>query len=361
MRILFCTILLTLFIAPAFAGEGGEWKPSFEGSRISDEFWGMATGDIDGDSSGETLLLKRREVLVGRMDGKDFKKVFSCELPGAALGARVYLFDLDGDNRDEIVVAAVEDELPASMAFDIEDGKCSSIFTRERVMLRAAENDSGSKKLFGQSWSTNSFFFGPVCEYGLVKGKLKKGDCLKIPNYVNIYQFASVPAEAGTQFAVVKGHDRLQLYEKVKGGFAREWQSGEKFGGSLNILEASQREIMGEVTSNDVEFDVPPIVSYSGGALSLIAVRHDMPIGSFIGKKPLIRGCELVAFAPDQSFVFKEFRKTMRMPGAVTDALLQELPNGNGRILLLMQAEQGMFTNAQKSFIIGFDLPAASQ
>lgn len=359
MRILILAISLLFFTLPAFAGD--DWRPSFEGGRMSEALWGMAQGSVGGDPAADTVLLARREVLVGQLGSKGFKRTASCEIPGTAAGARVYLFDLDGDGAREIIVSAVEDGMPASLAFAFADGKCRTIFTRARWSLRVIRDENGNEKFIGQGWSSDSFFSGPVVGLKFENGKLKAEGKMNLPRYVNIFQFVQIPGAADPEFAVVKGYDHLQVYEKRERGFGRIWKSGEKFGGSLNLLAASQREVMGEVTSDRVEFDTPPLVSLGDGGMLLIAVRHDMPIASFVGKRPLIRGSEVIVFAPDPSFVFDEILKTMRMPGVVTDAIVEPREGGGARLYVLMQDLQGMFMDARKSFVIGFDLPTGAK
>ncbi|MFH0799244.1 MAG: VCBS repeat-containing protein [Pseudomonadota bacterium] len=334
----------------------GEVSYAWASSRIGSPLWGMAFGDIDG-TGRKLLLLERGRVLVGKLGEKGFEQQALCDLPGRAEGARIYTMDLDGDGVEEIVVSAVEEGLPASLALSFKDGKCRTLFERERWSLRVIEDLQARKTLTGQSWSSDSFFFGPVFELKFEGKKLKKVQKIGLPTAVNLFQFAALPGE-DERLAVIKGYQPLEVYEKMSRRFKRTWRTGVRFGGGLNILATSQRAVLGEEMADMVEFNLSPLVSVRGADFALIAPRHDMPLKGFIGRRPSVHGATVVEFRPDPALFFEEISRTINIPGAIVDYVIGDLRSeGKQRLFVLMQDDPSMFKEGERSIIFEFEMP----
>lgn len=311
--------------------------------------WGMAEGDLYGDGKSEFLLLARDSVKIGRLTDSGFETESFCNLPGLAKGSRVYTYDLDQDGRDEIIVSAVEGGMPASVAFNFKDKTCSILFERARYSLRVVRNLDGKNVLLGQGSGQGAFFFGPIYEMSLEGGRLKPVTKYEVPRYTNIYQFTELPPNGETaRFAVVKGWNPIEVHEKRRNSFKKTWRSGERFGGTINILGAEERDVLGEVAANHVDFDVSPVAS--GGDFRLYVVRHTMPLRGVIGKRPMVGGAEVVEFSWDPSLGFMEKSRTVKLPGAIVDVFM-----GHG-LFVLMQGEVGMFHEGESSTILTFEM-----
>lgn len=352
----------SLFTAPIFGADSGLRLPggsqdvnySWAGKRLAGAYWGLAFGDVDKDGAKEAMLLLRRGVKIGKFAGEGFHEDASCNLPGLAEGARIYAYDLDNDGGDEIVVSAVEEGLPSSLALKFENGSCRVLVERARMSVRVALSDEGKKILMGQGWSSGSFFFGPIYEIKFEGGKFKEYSRVDIKKGVKLFQFAWVPGGGGA--VVVRGYNPLEFYEKSGKKFKSVWRTGERFGGTINQIESEQRDALGQVEEEFVRFDIPPLVRAINGSFEVIAYRHILPVKNVIGLKPAVSGAEIVSYAPDPAIVLRENARTLKLPGAVTDIVFGEFADGKKSVFVLMQNDPSMFRESESATILAFDM-----
>lgn len=314
----------------------------------------MARGDVDGDGQPETLLLDRRRVRIGRIEGQAFKEMGTCPLPGRSEGARLYVQDLTGDGRAEIIVSAVEEGLPASAIFSWDEKGCRPIVERARWSLRVA-----GARLLGQGWSSSSFFFGPISELALVGGKIETAARSDLPRDTRLFQFDRLPGDGGVRAVLLKGYAPLEVRERQGKRFKRVWRSAERFGGSTNLLPASQRDILGSERSEGVAFDTPPIAGQAAGRAFLLSVRSQLPLREVIGRRPGVSGSRLVRFEEDPAVGFLPQGETVELPGCIVDAVVDDAPGGEGEeILVVTHPDCGMFERPTQSQLVSFRFSA---
>lgn len=318
--------------------------------RFDGALWGIDQGDVDGDGMPEALLLDRRRVRVGTFDGVSFMEKMACPIPGIAQGARVSTMDLTGDGRAEIIVSAVEEGLPASAIFTVDGKGCRPIVERARWSLRAAGG-----KLLGQGWSSSSFFFGPISELKLSGGKFEVTGKLDLPRNTRLFQFAPLPGTEEARVVLLKGYAPLEVRERQGGKFKRVWRSPDRFGGSTNLLAASQREVLESEKSGTVAFDTPPIAGAAAGRAFIFSVRSQLPMREIIGRKPGVSGSRVIEFADDPALGFLPRRETVEVPGCIVDAVEGDAPGpGEISILVVTHPDCGMFENPTQSQVILF-------
>lgn len=352
-------VAISAFIAvPIFGAAAGsrDINYSWAGKRLSGAYWGIAFGDVDGDASKEALVLSRGAVKIGKMTENGFDENASCSLPGRAEGARIYAIDLDGDGRDEIVVSAVEEGLPSSLGLKFKKDACEVLFERSRFSVRVAPSAEGRDILMGQAWSSDSFFFGPVFELKLEGRKLKESARVEIKKGAKLFQFAWVPCADGGERSIVmvKGYNPMEFYEQNGKKFKRVWRAGERFGGTVNLLTAEQRDVLGEVDSEFVRFDVPPLVRKWDGGFEVIALRHILPIKNVIGLRPAVSGAEVAIFEPDPAIILREKFRSQKLPGAIADIAFGEFTGGRQALFVLMQNDPSMFRESEGTTILAF-------
>ncbi len=351
---------LISFSPPLLAGERAsgvrERNYTWAGQRIAGNILSLATARLKAGEADFLLLLTDKEILIGRLGGKGFEKIASCVLPGTVQGARIYSFDLDGDGIEEIIVSAVDDGIPASFALSYSDGRCRTLFERERHSLRVI--GEGEKNLIGQGWSSGSFFSGPIVELSFASGKLKESARLRLPKGTGLFQFSLLPGGEGIdRVALLKGSAPLEIFEGEGGHFKRVWKSGQREGGAPTLLPARQRSVMGAVTSDSAAFDLPPVIFSSGPGLLVIAPRSDLTLKGVIGRKPIISGSWIDAFKPDEAFILANAWQTVRLPGTIADYLtLEPAAGAEKELLLLMQNDAGMFQTPVSATLMRFDL-----
>lgn len=307
-----------------------------------------------------TVLLERGKVRIGDLTDKGFQESFSCPISGAAEAAHIDALDLDGDGQEELVVAAVENGMPASMLLrlDVASKTCPPLLTMIRYSLRVIEmpqEDGSAKKILaGQGWSSQQFFQGKVYEMEWDLRRLREKARIDLPNSVNLYDFSHLlTGSDAARVAVVRGNAPLMVYEQNGRKWRRVWRSGNRFGGTINALVASQRPLLDQESSEDVLFAIPP-VALPGGAV--VAVHHDIPLHDIVGRRTYIRAADLGAFTPDPALGYVEAGVSKELPGAVVTLLANRL-HSKGKLLVLLQENVGAFESARGSTLLGFTLP----
>jgi len=339
---------------------------SWAGKKINAAVWGIAAGDVDGDGSNEIVLLERNAVRVGKINGDEFKINASYEWKGFIAGVRIFTMNLDNDPAEEIVVSAVEDGRPASFALKWSNDEFHPMFWNEPWHIRVVENlpNNGGKILAGQQWASSSFFTGAIFKLSFDGGKLTRGDRITLPKRTEIFNFAILPAGAEEQTLTAQdppfinyrvfrlaGFEHLVLFEPKGKKFKKVWASGERYGGSLNIIEAVEREVMNTAT-DQVTIDREPQFVKAGEGSYVYAIRHDIPLKGMIGRRPDIRSGTIVALREDLSFGFMKCFETEEVPGFISDFIIEPK-----RLIASVQLNPSMFYESRQSTLLIFELP----
>lgn len=313
--------------------------------RINGAIWGVATGDIDGDKKNEIVLLERNAVRVGSIEGDNLKIDKSYEWKGELQGVRIFLKNIDDDPAEEILISAVFHGMPDSFALKWEDGNFKTVFENARWNLRVTNDGT----LLGQQRDYQTFFAGLVCELSFDSTKLKAGKYLRLPWWAKIYDFTMLPDE---RIMRLSGNEPLLLYERQGKRLKKVWSSGVRYGGTLNIIEATEREPLGMTNDDDVPIDKEPEVVNAANGILVIAPQHDIPLKGVIGKRPFIRNGKLVAWREDPSLGFSQAFETEEVPGYISDFVID-----SKRIIASIQQNPSMWYGNQQSVILIFDLP----
>jgi hypothetical protein len=369
MRIVAAALILVTFVlsVPARASDDASKNTgvpySWASKRMDGEMWGMAREDVDGDGMPEILLLQREQLIVGRVDGRKFKRKFSCTWKGNAKAARLDLFDLDGDGLKEALITAVDDGIPASLALKIEGKGCKQVMSDIALSLRVmwlppkGEDIGWRESIVGQGWSSQQYFSGPVEEYRLEKGKLRSAGKIKLPRYIRLYRFAFLPPDDEDAAVVFyRSAAPLEVRINVRGNkWKRTWRSPQKYGSSGNLLKAVQRPALDRVQSDYASFELPPLVLRNSYGSDILMVKYDMPLHNIVGRKPYIKGSRVYDYRPDEAFIYAEKMQTQHMPGGVVDYLAAESETGR-QLWVLVQDNRGAFENPTESMILRFDM-----
>lgn len=334
--------------------------------RLEGAYWGVAEGDVDGDGRREIMLLSRRRVDIGTVDvdQEKFLKEMACDLPGEAEGARVSTIDLNDDGKEEIVVSAVEEGLPASAVFAVDGRACHPLVRRARWSLRAMEDGDGKMFLAGQGWSSPSFFQGSIFRIALEKGHLADAGAVALPRGTRLFQYAFLPpaSDGSARVVLLPGYAPMEVRQQSGRRWKRVWRSGERFGGSPNLLAASQRDLLGSERSDTVAFDLPPLWMSDRGSPLLMGVSNRLPLRNVIGRRPGISGSRAIAFSEDPALGFLPSWETVEIPGCIEDAVMAPSGDaGSPGLLVLAQNECGLFLNPTQSQLIFFGAVAGQR
>jgi hypothetical protein len=325
-----------------------EIKHAWATPRMKDIYWAIDFGDPDGDGEREAVLATRGRVEIGNFSDKGFAKEGSCELPEVAQAVKVYLKDVDGNPGDEIIVSAVENGEPASAILKYDGKSCSVLAKDINLFLRKTSPDGA---IVSQMRSMEDFFSGAIYALDYIDGKLKKSSRLDLPWRTKIYQFSMLP---DSSVMMQEGYAPLQIKSKMGKNFKRTWRSSERFGGSVNVIPAESRRVMGSAKSEYAIFDVPPIVIDAPGGTSVIAVKNIMPLKGMVGDRPYVDSAEFYIFKRDAALGLLEMYKSVRLPGPVADMAIVD-----GKTLyLIVHPGSGYFLDDKASEIFAFDIGA---
>ncbi|MFH1873955.1 MAG: VCBS repeat-containing protein [Pseudomonadota bacterium] len=352
----FCLALFQCSSSLASSIEHTIISPDWKSQKFPNTFWGMDLANVDSDKATEIILLERNALHIAEFEKDKIKITNSITWKSYLNAVRVFAMDLDGDGVEEIIISAVQDGIPASFVLKLKEGKLEYLFKNIKWHLRVIEKSQETevqKILIGQSLNSADFFEGNVYEFAYENDKLKRGDELKLPWQVNIFNFAFLPNQ---DVAVLKGYAPLKVYNWLEKRYKKVWTSGERLGGTLNVVEAKEREPLGIAKDGQVAIDKEPEVYERGDQLFILAPKHGLPLKNMIGRYPYVRNGQIVGFKNDESLGFMTSFTTQEMPGFIADFALQQISAKKTRLFLLVQPDTSAFYQYRESVILAYDL-----
>jgi hypothetical protein len=190
----------------------------------------MTVCDIDGDGKQEIVLDAGKEISVYTV-GVDIQRALGgIKIEGSVLDNRLRIdsVDLNRNGRDEIVVTAMKNDDIVSHIYEF-NGSEFVLLYKDNVFLRSMGN-----ALIAQAYSRSDGFTGDVFVITW-DGDYKKGDTLRLPKGVNIYDFIYLDdPRSGRLLLAYDEWGFLNLYD---GKDMRIWRSKTDAGGFLTTFE----------------------------------------------------------------------------------------------------------------------------
>lgn len=185
----------------------------------------IAAGDIYGDGRQEVLLSTGRDIMI-YLPGADLKALG--QVKGSSKDDHLYLdtMDLNKDGKDEIIVTSMRNNEVVSSVYGLEGSDFKKLWEGNYFLRRLGD------RLIAQAYSDG--FSGDI---HVVKwdGKFTKGETIKTPKGVNIYDFVPIEGEAKEKALFAYDEDGyLNLYDD-KG--IRLWRSGSSNGGFITTFK----------------------------------------------------------------------------------------------------------------------------
>jgi hypothetical protein len=184
----------------------------------------ISIGDIDGDGSTEILVPSGSTIRIYTL-GVDLKLLTEFKLP---VNEILWLDTINTNKykKDRLIITGLKDESIISYIYELRGNNFEQIWRKENIFIRVLQND-----LIGQDYSKQNGYDGDI--YYLLESEkdYKKGDPIKLPNGINIYDFQFIYSPDKKK-AILAADDNgfLNLYDE-KG--IRLWTSKEDFGGYL--------------------------------------------------------------------------------------------------------------------------------
>ncbi len=207
------------FFAPQTAGAMMRFDLSY-GARF------IAVGDLYGDGKKEVILSTGRDLMI-YLPGVDLKEMGRVKGSGQDDHLWIDTMDVNNDKKDEIILTSMRNGEVVSSIYGFEDGDFRKLWEGNYFLRRLGDD------LIGQQFSDG--YSGDIFTVRWDGGKLTKGDGLKTPKGVNIYDF--VPVSGGAKEKAFLAYDDdgyLNLYDE-KG--TRIWRSGSSNGGFISTFK----------------------------------------------------------------------------------------------------------------------------
>jgi hypothetical protein len=183
----------------------------------------IAVGDLDGDDNPDIIIASGDSIRVYK-PGVDLKLQWEFKVPSTSEVLWLDVVDTNKNKKDEIIVTSIQGGEVNSYIYELKDSGFVQLYKARDTFIRKLGNG-----IAGQGYSKSDGYDGSVFSLVYSDGTYKKGDNIKLPEGVNIYDFQPVNSSDGKQ-AILSWDDRgyLNLYNE-KG--VRIWISREDFGG----------------------------------------------------------------------------------------------------------------------------------
>jgi len=191
----------------------------------------ITMGDIDGDMKKEMVISMGKNIRV-YTPGVDLQPALGgTEIKGSARDNHIWLdvIDLNKNGKDEIIITSMKEDDVVSYIYEL-SGTDFILLYKDNLFLRKLENG-----LIAQAYSSSEGFFGNV--FSLVwEGAYKRGDTVKLPKGVNIYDFMYIDDPRGRLILAYDEKGFLSLYDDKD---VRIWRNKTSTGGFLTRYSKS--------------------------------------------------------------------------------------------------------------------------
>lgn len=195
----------------------------------------ITIGNFDGKDRNE-LVISNGKVLRIYTPGISLLEIYEIDVPLAKEHLWLDKIDVNSDGRDEIVLTTLGDDEVSSYIYEKGEAGFRVLF-KGKVFLRVVDG-----RLIAQDYNSADGFTGPVYFIDYRDGRFIKGEKLKLPSVVNIYDFTYLSEPDGRKYILAydeKGY--LSLYDE-RG--LRLWISREDSGGFMNTFKKAAPTIM---------------------------------------------------------------------------------------------------------------------
>ena len=193
--------------------------------------------DVDGDRKKELIFSTGRDLIVYALDRDLNPALGGITIKGSVNDHHIWIdsTDLNKNDKDEIIITSMKGEDIISSVYEY-DGKEFTLIYQDNVFMRKMGD-----KLIAQSYSRNLGFDGEVF-YLQWEGVLKKGDALKLPGDVNIYDFVFFEdPKAGRLLLAYDENGYLNVYDE---NAMRLWRSKTSAGDFLTTFRKNAPSVM---------------------------------------------------------------------------------------------------------------------
>lgn len=193
----------------------------------------VATGDVDGDGKQEIVLGSGNRVRTYSA-GVDLQFLREMKGPASEEYINLDLMDLNKDGKDEIILTSMKNDEVVSHIYGYDDSGFQQLWEGKYFLHRVGD------RLFAQAYSASDGFSGDVYSVDW-NGAFKIGERVKLPEGVNVYDFAYLQGDKGPLIFAYDDGGFLNLYDE-KGMLL--WRSPADTGGFLTTFKKKSGTFM---------------------------------------------------------------------------------------------------------------------
>ncbi len=224
--------------------------------QVSSSIKKIAIADIDGDGTPEIILATATSLSVYQ-PSTDLKLIWDIQ---TSLSEEILWIDtlpLEGSRQEAVIVVTYRDGDVTSSLYLFKAGTLSKVAERKDAFLRKYGNG-----MLEQGYSKRDGFDGRVFHLRFTNGRLIRGEAIKLPERVNIYDFSPIESPQGKKgFLVWDEKGSINLYSST--GII-SWSSGEDLGGFSTVFKKDSPIMMIDRGEWSIKDRMIPI---SGGVL----------------------------------------------------------------------------------------------
>ncbi len=270
------------FKAGAFGPKEGEALLSFSlksGARK------LAVGDFEGDGNPDILLVAGDTVRVYR-PGAELKLLHEFKVPSTKEVLWIDTISLNGSKKDSVLITSFQDQggttkadaysppgggAVTSYVYQLKGTDFVQVAKFEDTFIRRMGKD-----VIEQEYHSAAGFDGKVFFMNVSDGSFRKGDALKLPPGINIYDFHYISSPFGKQGVIAWDEAGTLSFYNEQG--LRTWTSNEDFGGaqvsfkkdsSIMMVEKGVWSVKNKLADNNGEILVPKRIPLLGVARGL--------------------------------------------------------------------------------------------
>ncbi|MCE5312831.1 MAG: VCBS repeat-containing protein [Nitrospiraceae bacterium] len=208
------------FRTPLFAPGEGEILLSY---TVSSGVNKIVAADVNGDRTIDIVLVTHNNIAVYNPD-IDLKLLWEFKLQRANRILWIDALDFKNSGKDCLLIAAMEGDSVNSYIYEFNAGSFTSIWKANDTFIRKLDN-----RIITQPYTKSDGYDGDVRYLDYKDGKFTKGDKIKLPENVNIYDFQFVRSHDNK--AGMFAWDENGVLHLFNQDGIRTWSSEEDFGG----------------------------------------------------------------------------------------------------------------------------------
>jgi hypothetical protein len=204
--------------------------------------WGarsVTTGDIDGDGKQEILISTRKDIRA-YTPGADLQPVLGgIHIEGSKQDDHLWIdtIDLNKNGKDEVIITVMREDEIVSYIYELK-GTDFVLLYKDNLFLRRIEN-----RLIAQAYSKSEGFKGDI--FNMVwEGEYKKGNTVKLPRGVNIYDFIYIDDPQGRR--LIFAYDDEGFINVYDDAGIRIWRNKTDTGGFLTTFKRESPSVIVE-------------------------------------------------------------------------------------------------------------------